>query len=49
MASINCEDVGFDCSFEVAGATELDIIPDLLNIENQHVKFQYYLPTLFIY
>jgi len=26
MASINCEDIGFDCSLIIIGATELDIL-----------------------
>jgi predicted small metal-binding protein len=42
MASINCKDIGFDCSFEVTGATERDVIKQFI----EHAESVHNIPVL---
>jgi predicted small metal-binding protein len=42
MASINCKDIGFDCSFVAQGATELDAIRQFI----EHIESTHKIPVL---
>jgi len=42
MASIKCKDVGFDCSFEANGTTELDAIRQFI----EHIESTHKIPVL---
>jgi predicted small metal-binding protein len=42
MASINCKDIGFDCSFVAQGATELEAIRQFI----EHIESTHKIPVL---
>ena len=42
MASITCKEIGFDCSFEVTGATEWDAIRQFI----EHTESAHNIPVL---
>ena len=42
MASIICKDIGFDCPFEVIGATEGDVIQRFI----EHTESAHNIPVL---
>jgi predicted small metal-binding protein len=42
MASIICRDIGFDCSFEVTGATERDTVRRFI----EHTESAHNIPVL---
>jgi predicted small metal-binding protein len=42
MVSVNCREVGFDCSFELTGATEHDVIRRFI----EHTESEHNIPVL---
>jgi predicted small metal-binding protein len=42
MVSIKCKDIGFDCSYEVTGATERDVIVQFI----EHTESAHNIPVL---
>ena len=42
MASIHCRDIGFNCSFEVRGTTERDVILQFI----EHLESAHHMPVL---